>query len=143
MPHPPPQPYFKVRWRGRGWQRRPSMLTGIRVGRPLPKNPKTTVVIMIKGPQSRGLRAPRSALVTYALTTAGYKPNTTRTKPRNTRTRKRTVTTKKGKKGRCGAWPRCRCPARSTGRGRRACTGRREHKGNPKLPEGGLDVPSA
>ena len=102
------------------------------------QNPKTSVVIMIKGPQSRGLRAPRSALVTYAITTACYKPNTTRTKPRNTRTRKRAATTKKGekKKNRCGAWPWCRCRARSTGRGRRACAGRREHKGNPKPPEG-------
>ena len=124
----------------------------VRVTGPHPTPKQTIMMMKEKGPQSRGLRAPRSSLVTYAFTAAcntskdrpdqqkptdrtqGKRPKTIQ-KPRETKPGA-TIPTSDGdgkkKKTGAGASPRCTCGTRSTDRGRRACTGRREHKGKPK-----------
>ena len=62
-PYPPPGPSFTVLWKGLGGQRRLSTplirkACGLAVSCSFPQKKTMVMMIMAKGPQSRGLRAP-------------------------------------------------------------------------------------
>ena len=127
---------------GEGGKDDPSMPTGMRVGRPLPK-PQNNSRDNYKGAAVSRTARPTVSSCNLCIHNSMLKTQHHQDKTEKHPNQKPSGDDEKRRKNRCGAWPWCRCRARSTGRSRRACVGRREHKGNPKPPEGGLGFPSA